>query len=168
MIIAGFPCVGKTTMAKKYDSVIDLSSTRFHYMVEENQINEDLKGKEKQHKVNPNWPQNYIDEVKRIKDNYNLIFVCDRVEILSLMISQNINFSIAMPEKDQKQDYLLRAKARGNNEKFLKIFEEKFDLWWEGMNALPVNKIYLQKGEYVEDTIFRLNLFEPNVNLNNK
>ena len=95
---------------------------KYHYIVEHDKINEQLKGNEKQHKVNPNWPQNYIDEVVRIKDNYDVVFVCDRVEILSLMISQNIDFLIAMPHKNLKCDYIERAKQRGNNEKFLKIY----------------------------------------------
>ena len=168
MIVAGFPCVGKTTMGKKYNNVIDLSSTKFHYIVEKNEINEKLKGKEKEHQVNHEWPQNYIDEIVRIKNDYDLIFVCDRVEILSLMLEQNIDFFIAMPYKSLKYDYIERAKQRGNNETFLKIFEEKFDIWWRGMNSLPVRKIYLEKGEYVEDALVRLNLFNPQIDLLNK
>lgn len=167
MIIAGFPCVGKTTMGNKYENVIDLSSTKYHYIVEQDKINEQLKGNEKQHKVNPNWPQNYIDEVVRIKDKYDVVFVCDRVEILSLMISQNIDFLIAMPHKNLKYDYIERAKQRGNNEKFLKIYEEKFNIWWNDMNSLPVKKIYLEKDEYVEDALIRLNLFNSQTLLKN-
>ena len=136
MIIAGFPCTGKTTMGKKYANVIDLSSTRFHYIVEPDKINEQLKGNEKQHAVNPDWPQNYINEVIRLQDKYDIVFVCDRVDVLSLMVSQNIDFSVALPYQNQKYDYVQRAKQRGNNEKFLKICEERFDMWWNGMNSL--------------------------------
>lgn len=63
MIIAGFPCIGKTTMAKRFNNVLDLSSTKFHYLIEDNLIGEKLKGNENSLTVNPNWPQNYIDEI---------------------------------------------------------------------------------------------------------
>lgn len=58
MIIAGFPCIGKTTMAKKYNNVLDLSSTKFHYLIADDSLDEDLKGNESNLKPHPNWPQN--------------------------------------------------------------------------------------------------------------
>ena len=44
MIIAGFPCIGKTTMAKKYNNVLDLSSTKLHYLIADDSLDVALKG----------------------------------------------------------------------------------------------------------------------------
>ena len=45
MIIAGFPCIGKTTMAKRFDNVFYLSSTKFHYLIEDD-LKQDMKNGE--------------------------------------------------------------------------------------------------------------------------
>ena len=36
MLIGGFKAVGKSTLAKKYSNVIDLESSNFEYLIDEN------------------------------------------------------------------------------------------------------------------------------------
>lgn len=64
---------GKSTLANKYKNVIDMKSTIYKYVGE--------KGNSEQRKSNPNrilnpqWPQNYFEVLKKVKDEYNYIFL---------------------------------------------------------------------------------------------
>ena len=159
MIIAGFPCIGKTTMAAKHNKVLDLSSTPFHYIVDLEQINEGLKGKENSLPLNPNWPQNYIDEIIRVKDLYDVVFILARDYILDELNKLKITYIVAVPEVDLKDEYISRAVNRGNDQSFIQGFQLRYNKWRDMMIGQPVKKIYLKKGEFIEDTLKRLNLF---------
>ena len=160
MIIAGFPCIGKTTMAKNFDNVMDLSSTKFHYIIKDEEISEQLKGNEDNLIVNPQWPQNYIDELLKIRDNYDIIFILARDYILEKLNNLKIEYVIAIPEEGLKEEYILRAKARGNNEDFIRGFDLRYDKWRNMMISQPVKKLYLKKGEFIETALKRLNYLE--------
>ena len=159
MVIAGFPCIGKTTMAEKYDNVLDLSSTKFHYLIPDNIKNEALKGNESKLKIHPSWPQNYIDEIITVKDKYDVVFVLARDYILEEMNKLNIPYLIAVPEENLKQEYIIRAVLRGNTKNFVLGFDARYDKWRNMMLSQPVEKIYLKKGEFIEDALNRLKLF---------
>lgn len=159
MIIAGFPCIGKTTMAKRFDNVLDLSSTKFHYLIEDSLICEKLKGNENCLIVNPNWPKNYIDEILRIHNNYEIIFIFARDYILEELNKLNVNYVIAIPEDGLKQEYISRAQNRGNEKNYINGFIERYEKWRNMMKSQHVKKIYLKKGEFIEDTLKRLRLY---------
>ena len=159
MIIAGFPCIGKTTMAKRFDNVFDLSSTKFHYLIEDDLICEKLKGNENRLTVNPNWPQNYIDEILKIQNKYKIIFILAREYILEELNKLNVDYIIAIPEEGLKQEYLSRALNRGNEENFIRGFETRYEKWRSMMFSQPVKKIYLKKGEFIEDALKRMKLY---------
>lgn len=159
MIIAGFPCIGKTTMAKKYANVLDLSSTKFHYLIEDVLINETLKGMECNLKLNPDWPQNYLEEILKVQKKYDIVFILANDYILHKMNNLGIQYLIAVPEENLKQEYLDRARIRGNIESFVLGFDARYDKWRNMMMSQPVEKVYLKKGEYIEDTLIRLKLF---------
>ena len=159
MIIAGFPCIGKTTMAKTFKNVLDLSSTKFHYLIESNSINEQLKGNENSLIVNPNWPQNYINEILKMHKKYEIVFILARDYILEELNKLKVNYIIALPEEGLKQEYILRAQDRRNTDDFIKGFELRYDKWRNMMISQPVEKIYLKKGEFIENTLKRLKLY---------
>lgn len=159
MIIAGFPCIGKTTMAKKYNNVLDLFSTKFHYLIADDSLDEDLKGNESNLKPHPNWPQNYIEEIQAVKDKYDVVFVLARDYILEEMNKLKISYLIAVPEENLKQEYITRAVLRGNTKNFVLGFDVRYDKWRNMMLSQPAEKIYLKKGEYIEDALKRLKLF---------
>ncbi len=160
MIIAGFPCIGKTTMAKNFDNVMDLSSTKFHYIIDDESINEQTKGNESNLVVNPLWPQNYIDKLLKIRDSYYIVFILARDYILEELNRLKIDYIIAVPEDGLMEEYILRARARGNNADFIRGFELRYDKWRNMMISQPVKKIYLKKGEFIETTLKRLNYWE--------
>ena len=159
MIIAGLPCIGKTTMGERYANVMDLSSTKFHYLVDDQLIDENLKGNENSLTVNPNWPENYINEIISKNNKYDIVFVLARDYILEKLNNLNIEYLIAVPEEGLKDDYISRAKNRCNDDNFIHGFEERYDKWRNMMISQPVPKIYLTKGEFIEDTLKRLKLY---------
>ncbi len=159
MIIAGFPCIGKTTMSKNYKDVFDLSSTKFHYLINCNSIDEKLKGHENELTINPNWPQNYIEELLTISNDYSIIFIFARDYILEELNRLKIDYVVAVPEDNLKQEYVLRAKSRGNNDDFIKGFEARYDKWRNMMISQPVKKIYLKSGEFIDSALKRLKLY---------
>lgn len=161
MIIAGFPCIGKTTMSETYKDVLDLSSTRFHYLIDKDLINEEVKGEEGKFLENPDWPQNYIAEILKIhnENKYKIIFILARDYILENLNRQNIDYLIAVPEEGLKREYVLRSILRGNNSNYVKGFELRYDKWRNTMLSQPVKKIYLKQGEFIEETLKRLKLY---------
>lgn len=166
MIIAGFPCIGKTTIAKKYSNVVDLSSTPFHYVVSESEITEKLKGNTKMLSKNPLWPQNYIDAIKKTNATGKIVLILGRDYILEELNRLKIGYMVAVPEDGLKQEYLRRADNRGNTKEFVQLFGEKYNEWRNMMIGQPGEKIYLKSGEYIEDTLLRLG-FELTPNLTN-
>lgn len=146
-------------MAKRFNNVLDLSSTKFHYLIEDNLIGEKLKGNENSLTINPNWPQNYIDEILKIYNKYEIIFILARDYILKELNKLNVDYVIAIPEEGLKQEYLSRALNRGNEENFIQGFETRYENWRNMMISQPVKKIYLKKGEFIEDTLKRMKLY---------
>ena len=159
MIIAGFPCIGKTTLANKSKDVLDLASTKFHYILEDSLISEKLKGNECGLKVNAEWPQNYINEIINSQNKYKIIFILARDYILEELNRIKIPYFVAVPEDGLKEEYIARAINRGNDENFIEGFQLRYNKWRNLMISQPVEKIYLQQGEFIEDTLKRLKIF---------
>ena len=57
IIIAGFATCGKSILGKKYSNVIDLESSPFKHIMNDNLSIEEQKGTKRE--SNPLWPQNY-------------------------------------------------------------------------------------------------------------
>ena len=61
-LIGGFKAIGKTTLARKYDNVIDLESSDYQYLLDDNLkefSKEERKGRKDRVK-NREYPMNYI------------------------------------------------------------------------------------------------------------
>ena len=69
-IVAAFAGVGKSYVGSKYPNVLDLESTYFKWLENgiANLTEEERKGR-KDRVLNPLWPQNYIDEILKQKNN---------------------------------------------------------------------------------------------------
>jgi len=156
MIIVGFPCIGKTTVAKKYNNIIDLESTQYHYLT--SGTVEEFKGKEYLLKINPEWPDNYIREIIASNKKYDIVFVLSRDYIIEIMLSKKIDFIVALPSKGQKEIYINRAKKRGNNKDFIEGFKKRYSIWRQKLLDLKANKIILNKEEFIEDYLIKNNI----------
>ena len=67
ILIAGFGAIGKTTVSKKYNNVMDLESSSFKYIIDDElkKLNpEEGKGL-KSRKLNKEFPNNYYNEIMK-------------------------------------------------------------------------------------------------------
>ena len=150
-ILAGFSGIGKTMLAQKYSNVVDLDP--FVYAYSDNLNGESIeKHKGETHIPNPDWPQNYLDEIKRCTKIYDLVLVWDRIDIVKEYIANNFSFAICYPDDNSlKKFYKDRFLSRGNSEKYvewkLKQYEEKIAFF----DTLDVPKYILKENETLED-----------------
>ena len=65
-IISGFAGIGKTTLSRKNQDIIDLESSDFKWRYYDNETanmdKENRKGVENK-EINPDWPKNYLEAI---------------------------------------------------------------------------------------------------------
>ncbi len=160
MIISGFPGIGKTTLANKYSNVIDMESSDYSYILtdkERKMSREELKGTKK-NKENPRWPKNYIQEIIKNINKYDVILISHHPSVKQELEDRNIDFFLAIPELNCKEEYLERYKLRGNKDRWINEVIENYDLWITMDYDLKEEKIILKQGEYIEDVLKKMNV----------
>ena len=153
VLIGGFKAIGKTTLAKKYNNVIDVESSNFEYFIDEELKKipiEQRKGLKNRIK-NPEYPLNYYNElISNLKKGKIVLFACKK-EVVELLNENKIDYYIVYPEENMLDEIIDRSKKRGNNQEFVsritKVYNEDF----------PKNNnnkvIWLQKGQFLEDIL---------------
>jgi adenylate kinase family enzyme len=157
--VYGFPAVGKTTMAKKYNNVFDLEKGHYAYLLtdEQKKLNdEEKKGIKKMD--NPDYPQNYFDALIENLKKYDYVFISHKA--IKFCIDNNIPYWIVYPKLECKQEYLQRMKERGNQPHFIEQQDRDFE---KNINECEEDKlcqkrIILQKGETLEMVFKRMGL----------
>jgi hypothetical protein len=158
LVISAWICAGKTYLTKKYTNIIELPSGDYKYILTEEQKavtnKESLKSTERA--LNPAWPHNYYDailtEVK--KGEYDIILIAPCMPFAE-MRDYGIKFLLAYPDPACKEEYITRARKRGANEEFVKRIETNIQKDFEDFVNQPNEKLILQPGEYLEDTLIR-------------
>lgn len=155
MIIAAFACTGKTTIAKNNKNYIDLESSDYKWIFDESIKNID---KEKRkgapgRTLNPEWPYNYINKIKELKDVYEYVLIVPDTEVLMHLDFDEINYLVVVPEKDNKKEYIERAKRRENHQVFIDFIDRFYEVLIEVLYVSVDNEriIILEKGKYLED-----------------
>lgn len=160
IIVEGFAGTGKTTMANKYENVVDLNSSDYHWVYEDKNISEKRKGDSKRI-LNPEWPDNYINELFRLKELYDIV-----LSYQSIKVGQRIQYVynympiLCYPSKECKEEYIKRYKQRGNNEDWINMFEEHFDEWIDLIGESDKRKIIMLPNEGIEDSLLREGIIE--------
>ena len=120
-IIYAFPASGKSTLAKRNSSFLDLTTSEYKWLnidKHEEKNREKLKGVLKEE--NPLWPENYFKAIEREIDNYDYILIA--YPGIEFCKKNKLNYISCFPTLSQKNDYLKRMKNRENNRDFIKKF----------------------------------------------
>ena len=141
-VICGTPCLGKSTMAKKYSNVIDLASSPYKYLDYNPTLAEIKKGCWE--KRNPNFLKDYVDAIEEYsKTNIILLPMFDYVR--NEMDIRGIKFAIAYSPSEDKDIIKERFKLRGNNTDFIKKIMDEYDSWLESFKKDNHIKILVKK-----------------------
>lgn len=157
IVISGFSGVGKTTLGKKYKNVIDLDSAEYVYDDSELQHLDIEARKGMDRKANPDWPENYINKIKEVKNNYDFILVWDRLDCLEEYFKNGIEYWLCYPEEKSLEIYKKRYINRGNSQQYV---EKKIKQYYQNINtfeSLNVKKIILKGNETLEDYLVKNN-----------
>lgn len=72
---------------------------------------------------------------------YIVLLSCHR-ELREELRLQKIDYTVALPPKDFKEDYILRYQERGNNDAFIDLLEDNWDSF---LKTLPNEKVLIVK-----------------------
>ena len=137
-IIAAFAGVGKSYVGSKYNNILDLESTYYKWL--ENGVahltEEERKGN-KNRVLNPEWPHNYIAEILKQKDNYDIVLIqlsharLKNQEIFEYFDNNGIEYYVARPNMSGWAEIERRLRDRGNTEEFVGQVRDNFKIFIE-------------------------------------
>ncbi len=138
-IISGFPGIGKTHYHNcDGGSTLDSDSSKFSW------IEDGVR--------HPDFPQNYIDHIKDNLDKVDFIFVSSHQNVRDALVANELRFVLVFPDPGLKEEYIQRYRDRGNEDGFVKLLEENWELFMFGLeNQKGCNIIKLKSGEYLSD-----------------
>lgn len=153
VFICAFTSSGKSTIARKYKNVIDMESTKYKYL----NYNESEQSKGTTRIKNPDYPQNYFDELERIKNLYDYILVADGV-VCEWLIQNKYEYWQVFPNVDLKKEYYDRCLTRGNSREFAGWLMNNWNEWIEGAknDRFAKKHIELKSGEFLESVLQNL------------
>ena len=151
VFIYAFSATGKSTVAKKYSNVIDMESTKYKY---EDCIEDDESAKSTDRIFNKDWPDNYFKALDEVKSSYDYILISDEICDDYLKVN-NYEYWWVYPNRELKDEYMDRCRARGNNEEFIYWYSKLWDKWIDKCenDKNATKHIKLNKNEYLEDVL---------------
>lgn len=157
-VISVFAGLGKTTVGNKYKNVYDLTSSKYRYDYSDiNKKDYEKLKYDKSMEKNPNWPYNYLDDLKDAIKNYDVVLVPSNEDIRLLLQKEKIDFLFVLPSMDSKNMLLDRYKNRGNNDILINEVMEYFDNWSRSQEDYDYPIIILEKDKTLEDLLLELN-----------
>ena len=145
---------GKTTMAKKYDNVIDLIGGAYKFLDFDLANDELQKGRFCQ--LNPNYPNNYIDAIiQAAKDKNKLLLLplnkSAHDGFVPELHKRGLRFAIAFRTDLQEVEEIMRS--RGNNDDFMKKVLGNYESNIASIVKLSEAVIVIPKGQHLEDAL---------------
>ena len=155
MIIAAHAGTGKTYFSRNvYDSVYFVCMPYKYYLPDgfiAGQEDESIKA-DLDLIMREEWPDNYCKAVINVYNEYKYVIIPPIVPVLAALRDEEIPYILCCPERSAKAEYESRYRARGNNESFLKVFVDHWDLFLNDMESDPGdNHVVLKEGEYLLD-----------------
>ncbi|MBF8969951.1 MULTISPECIES: hypothetical protein [unclassified Streptococcus] len=159
MFLFAFPGMGKTTLAKKYETVVDLEMSDIKY---DNSSVSHLSREERKSTKRPikdrNYKQTYIDRAYDLHEKGKIVLVALNFLFPILRAFRErkpVPFHIFVPHPSLRSEYRQRYLGRGNNGRF--IFEV-MTIWyptlvplWLLSKILPKWITVTKTGETLED-----------------
>lgn len=119
IIIAGFGAIGKTTLGKKYDNIIDLESGYYQWdNTGFEHIPYELRKGKKERNRNEKWPLNYHEAVLKAQKEYDIVLTSMHWHLLDFLEENKIDYYLAYPTLDSEKVLEERCYTRGNNDIF--------------------------------------------------
>lgn len=161
-IIASFPATGKTTAGNKFETVLDLESSDYLYERKEYEYldNESFKGIGNRKKI-PNGYCKYAQAIieKANSGKYSHILIASNPEVIKELIANKLNVIFVKPKysKDVEEEFIKRAKERGNNKEWIEkvkpfLKKDPFDDYTKEESKY-ISVLYLSQMYYLSDLI---------------
>lgn len=140
MIICGYPGIGKSTIAKSEDNVIDLESSIFK--------NEDDSRPE-------HWEEYYCKMAEHLSSQGHTVFVSTHPEVLSYL-RRNCTEPVmcVYPAKDLKEEWIEKLKTRyekSGSEKDRRAYisvEENYDSQIDTLSKIGFSRVEITRDKY--------------------
>ena len=136
----GLPCGKK---------ILDSDSSEFSWIKDEYGNNTDVR--------NPNFPNNYINYIKKHLKSEDIIFVSSHDNVRKALEKNNIEYYLVYPDKCLLDKWIYRMNKRGNDEKFIKFITSNWDKFIDDIEAETFpTKIKLEDDSYYNAITVRL------------
>jgi hypothetical protein len=124
----------------------DSDSSVFHWICGDNQK-----------KVNPEWPQNYIDHFRDLVRNKIDVIFCSSHKEIRRMVRQlaDIKSWLILPRKEDKQFWLERYRSRGSSEDFIQNIDNHWDEWLDEIDTHNYNIVRLGPFEFINQYLVK-------------
>lgn len=161
IIISAWGCFGKTTFANNNPKIcLDIESIHYSRIYPDKIVDDEISKGDDNFVPNPDYPQNYINDIVANLGKYKFIFITLARELFAELDKLGIEYTILYPLPTRKHKILDDARKRGNNEHFVGILDkilssnEEHDFLKNNCNYKEF--IYLPDDEYVTDYINRM------------
>lgn len=138
MIISGFPGIGKTYL---FNTSINNPMS----------LNLKISDSDSSKFDKDNFPNNYIEHILKIKDEYDIVLVSSHKSVRDELIKRDIPFVLVYPDKELKSIFMDRYKNRGSSEEFIKFMEDNFDKFVDECDNISEEHLYCFKYKLYDD-----------------
>ncbi len=160
IIISAFAGVGKSYVGKQYKNVLDLESTYFKWLEDGvAHLTEEQRKGNKNRVLNPAWPQNYIDEILKQRNNYDIVLIqlsherLKNQQIFEYFDNNKIEYYVARPKLSGWSFIEKRLKERGNTQEFVEQVKENFSIFIEEFSKEKYNQIIIGDNKFLLDAL---------------
>lgn len=166
LLVAGFGAIGKTTLSLKYKNVIDLESSSFKYIIDDEleKLNIEQRKGLKNRKINPDYPENYYKAIVESLKTHDIVLISVHKDILKKLENNNIEYMVVYPKEEMLDELLERCIKRGNTQEYYSGMKDAYLRFYPSQNE---KVLWLKSGEYLEDILIKNNLLKEK-NFENK
>ena len=121
-IISAFPGTGKTYYhISNRENTLDSDSSNFSWIKDEKGKNTD--------KRNPEFPKNYMENIKSNIGKYDFIFVSSHKEVRDALRENGIPYYLIYPPTEKKDQFMKRYVDRGSSKEFISLMDSNWEKW---------------------------------------